>query len=91
LYCRVEFEGPKTTLFIRGAKLTDAGWYQCTATSPAGTAITKCKVTVIRMDLICIIQKNDYIFFALLALSDAGQLPQDLPQYGPQILSKIPA
>jgi hypothetical protein len=29
--------------------MTDAGWYQCTATSPAGTAITKCKVTVIRM------------------------------------------
>lgn len=45
---RVEFEGPKTTLYIRGAKMTDAGWYQCTATSPAGTAITKCKVTVIR-------------------------------------------
>lgn len=45
---RVEFEGPKTTLYIRGAKLTDAGFFQCTATSPAGTAITKCRVTVIR-------------------------------------------
>jgi hypothetical protein len=29
--------------------MTDAGWYQCTATSPAGTCVTKCKVTVIRM------------------------------------------
>jgi hypothetical protein len=29
--------------------MVDAGWYQCTAISPAGTAITKCKVTVIRM------------------------------------------
>jgi hypothetical protein len=48
LFFRVEFEGAKTTLYIRGAKMTDAGWYQCTATSPAGTAITKCKVTVIR-------------------------------------------
>ncbi|CAF4167212.1 unnamed protein product, partial [Rotaria sp. Silwood2] len=44
---KVEFEGAKTTLYIREAKLTDAGWYQCTATSIAGTAITKCKVTVI--------------------------------------------
>ncbi|CAF3405101.1 unnamed protein product [Rotaria sp. Silwood1] len=44
---KVETEGAKTTLFIRQAKMTDAGWYQCTATSIAGTAITKCKVTVI--------------------------------------------
>lgn len=29
--------------------MTDAGWYQCTATSAAGTAVTKCRVTVIRM------------------------------------------
>jgi hypothetical protein len=29
--------------------MVDAGWYQCTAISPAGKAITKCKVTVIRM------------------------------------------
>ncbi|CAM2700506.1 unnamed protein product [Rotaria socialis] len=44
---KVEYEGAKTTLYIREAKMTDAGWYQCTATSPAGTAITKCRVTVI--------------------------------------------
>ncbi|CAF1673059.1 unnamed protein product, partial [Adineta ricciae] len=68
---KVEFEGAKTTLYIRNAKMIDAGWYQCTATSPAGTAVTKCKVTVI-------------------PLSEASQYAKELPQFGPQTLSKLP-
>ncbi|CAF3840080.1 unnamed protein product, partial [Adineta steineri] len=68
---KVEFEGAKTALHIHAAKLTDAGLYQCTATSPAGTAITKCRVTVI-------------------PISEAGQYAKDLPQFGPQLLSKLP-
>ena len=28
--------------------MSDAGPYQCTAISPAGTCVTKCRVTVIR-------------------------------------------
>jgi hypothetical protein len=44
--------------------MTDAGWYQCTAISPAGTAITKCKVTVIRMCLIFFRKSiNEFSFY----------------------------
>lgn len=69
--------------------MTDAGPYQCTATSPAGTCVTKCRVTVIRT------YSSSLIFFSnfcclLLALSEAGQYPKDLPQYAPQQLAKLP-
>jgi hypothetical protein len=71
--------------------MTDAGWYQCTAISPAGTAITKCKVTVIRMCLIFFESPlMNFRFIFLLALSEAGQYAKDLPQFGPQQLSKLP-
>ncbi len=69
--------------------MTDAGWYQCTATSPAGTAITKCKVTVIRMYMKNIKHLIYEILF--LALSEAGQYVKDLPQFGPEQLAKLPA
>lgn len=89
LLSRVEFEGPKTTLYIRGAKMTDAGWFQCTATSPAGTCVTKCKVTVIRMSFF-LIKPHWFPRLLRLALSEASQYPKELPQFGPQHLSKVP-
>lgn len=82
----MEFEGPKTTLYIRGAKMTDAGFYQCTATSPAGTAITKCRVTVIRKSLNERFDNRSTTSF--VALSEAGQFAKDFPQMAPPLLNK---
>lgn len=70
--------------------MTDAGFYQCTATSPAGTCVTKCRVTVIRTCSFLLYLIFSFFFHSLLALSEAGQYPKEFPQLGPQQLGKLP-
>jgi hypothetical protein len=86
----MEFEGPKTTLFIRVAKMSDAGWYQCTATSLAGTAITKCRVTVIRKKRFALSSESHRFSRSFSALSQADQFIRENPNFGPQLLNKVP-
>jgi len=98
---KVEFEGPKTTLYIRTAKLTDAGWFQCTATSPAGTCVTKCKVTVIPLSEASQLPK-DTPQFGPQQLSKVPGLPEEdirskymtipvkPPEIKPEELYKLP-
>lgn len=46
---RIDINDGSTKLLISNAQIEkDEGWYQCTATNTAGTAVTKTKVSVIR-------------------------------------------
>jgi hypothetical protein len=45
---RIDINGGHSKLHIQSAEKIHEGWYQCTATSPAGTVVTRTKVTVIR-------------------------------------------
>jgi hypothetical protein len=45
---RIDINGGHSKLYIQNAVKAHEGWYQCTATSPAGTVITRTTVTVIR-------------------------------------------
>jgi hypothetical protein len=47
LFFRVSTQGGnESTLQIQGAKLEDAGWYQCNASNAAGTTSLKGRVAV---------------------------------------------
>ena len=45
---RIDVNGGHTKLFIQNAQKGDEGWYQCTAVNPAGSTVTRTKVTVLR-------------------------------------------
>ncbi|RNA22004.1 titin-like [Brachionus plicatilis] len=44
---RIDINGGHSKLYIQNAQKSDQGWYQCTAISPAGSTITRTKVTVL--------------------------------------------
>ena len=54
---RIDVNGGHTKLYIQSAQKPDEGWYQCTAVNPAGSTITRTKVTVIRKTLFLILKR----------------------------------
>lgn len=44
---RIDINGGHSKLYIQNAAKKDEGWFQCTAISPAGSTITRTKVSVI--------------------------------------------
>ena len=45
---RIDTNGGHSRLLMQSAHKEDDGWFTCTATNPAGTAITRCRINIIR-------------------------------------------